>query len=359
MCKTAAAMKPIVRVVAVAALAALSLLASSILAHASPATWRSEGWTRTDFSRTTIDLAEIISGGPPKDGIPSIDDPAFKSVDRVEDLAPQEPVIGLEINGDARAYPLRLLIWHEIANDVVGGVPVAVTYCPLCNAAIVFDRRNDGSTLTFGTTGKLRRSDLVMYDRQTETLWQQFTGEAIVGTLTGRKLQIIPSRLESFALFKMRHPLGKVLIPVDDARRTYGRNPYEGYDSSAVPFLYRGDYPQGINPMERVEAVRDGKRAHAVSLKLLRSHAKIEIGGYPISWQAGQSSALDQATIAGGRDVGNVLVKRLADGGLEDVPYDGTFAFVFHAFHPDVTIDKTCKLVPNGTAPAWNPTISG
>jgi hypothetical protein len=156
MCKTAGAMKPIVRVVAVAALAALSLLASSILAHASPAAWQSEGWTRTDFSKTTIDLGEIISGGPPKDGIPSIDAPAFKSVDRVEDLAPQEPVIGLQINGDARAYPLRLLIWHEIANDIVGGVPVAVTYCPLCNAAIVFDRRNAGSTLTFGTTGKLR-----------------------------------------------------------------------------------------------------------------------------------------------------------------------------------------------------------
>ena len=103
-------------------------------------------------------------------------------------MSETEPVIGLVVNGDARAYPLKILIWHEIVNDTVGGVPVTVTYCPLCNSAIVFERTVDGRVLDFGTTGKLRNSDLVMYDRQTESWWQQFSGTAIVGAMTGTKL---------------------------------------------------------------------------------------------------------------------------------------------------------------------------
>ncbi len=131
------------------------LLAGATAALAGPATWRYE-WPKTDFSKHSIDLDEIFSGGPPKDGIPSIDEPRFASVAETSELGAKEPVIGLTIEGDARAYPLRVLTWHEIVNDVVGGVPVAVTYCPLCNSAIVFDRRVDGRATEFGTTGKLR-----------------------------------------------------------------------------------------------------------------------------------------------------------------------------------------------------------
>ena len=130
---------------------------------AAVAQWRLE-WPDTDFTRHSVPLEEIVSGGPPKDGIPAIDDPAFAPVAEAH-LADNEPVLGLSIEGDARAYPLRILIWHEIVNDVVGGVPVAVTYCPLCNTGIVFDRRVGDRVLAFGTTGKLRHSDLVMYDR--------------------------------------------------------------------------------------------------------------------------------------------------------------------------------------------------
>jgi len=129
----------------IAGLVAAAVLATA--ASAEPSGWRYE-WPDTDFSRHSVDYNEITSGGPPKDGIPSIDNPKFVDIDQVSDIAPNEPVIGLRINGDARAYPLRVLTWHEIANDVVGGVPVAVTYCPLCNAAIVFDRRVDGRTLS-------------------------------------------------------------------------------------------------------------------------------------------------------------------------------------------------------------------
>ena len=182
---------------------------------ADPARRQQEGWTKTEFNKARVSWEEIVSGGPPKDGIPSIDDPMFKSVVEDKELTPSDPVVGLAIGGDARAYPLRILIWHEIVNDTVAGVPVTVTYCPLCNSAVVFDRRVPPHVLDFGTTGKLRNSDLVMYDRQTESWWQQFTGEAIVGALTGTQLKLLPARLESFAEFKARHPAGQLLVPTD------------------------------------------------------------------------------------------------------------------------------------------------
>lgn len=336
------------RFVSVPVILAVMIAATTVPALAAPDIWRREGWTATDFSRHSIPWDEVTSGGLPKDGIPSLDHPQFVAATNEKHIPANEPVIGLVINGDARAYPLRILMWHEIANDSVAGIPVAVTYCPLCNAAIVFDRRATGKTLTFGTSGKLRRSDLVMYDRQTESWWQQFTGEAIVGSLTGTKLSMIPSRLESFALFKERNPDGKVLVPDSSAQRAYGRNPYEGYDTSAIPFLYRGEYPDGINPMARVVAVRDATSATALSVELLRAHGQIHSGDYVLSWRPGQASALDRQTLAGGRDVGNVIVQKAVTGQLEDTPYDVTFAFVFHAFHPDVEIIQTCRTANEG-----------
>jgi len=165
-------------------------------------------WSQTDFNRCTVRLDEIISGGLGKDGIPSIDNPMIIAADRAGDLTPKGPVISLSINGEARAWPLRYLIWHEIVNDELGGVPIAVTYCPLCNATLVFDRRLDGQVLDFGTTGNLRKSDLVMYDRQTESWWQQYTGTDIIGTHAGRSLTVLASRLESWQQFSLRHPGG-------------------------------------------------------------------------------------------------------------------------------------------------------
>ena len=219
-------------------------------ALADPARWQSE-WPDTDFSRHSVAFDEIFSGGPPRDGIPSIDDPAFVPVSEAG-LPDREPVIGLTIGDDSRAYPLRILMWHEIVNDVVGGVPVAVTFCPLCNTGIVFDRRLDGRMLEFGTTGKLRNSDLVMYDRTTESRWQQFVGEAIVGELTGSRLAMLPSRLESFPNFVERAPDGRVQVASAGALRAYGRNPYVGYDTSPAPLLYRGPLPERIAPLARV-----------------------------------------------------------------------------------------------------------
>ncbi len=311
----------------------LSLLLATAAA-AGPESWKRE-WPRTDFSRHSIDYGEIFSGGPPKDGIPAIDNPSFLPQAEVTDLADTEPVVGLIINGDARAYPLRVLMWHEIANDTVGGVPVAVTFCPLCNAVVVFDRRIDGRVLDFGTTGKLRKSDLVMYDRQTESWWQQFLGTGIVGEMTGKRLEFIPARLESFARFRARAPQGKVLVPNNPGMRPYGRNPYAGYDSLNRPFLYRGQLPANIAPLMRVVSV--GKEAW--SFDFLRKHRRVETeDGVVITWEPGQNSALGDSIIAQAADVGNVVVQRKGSEGMEDVVHGVDFAFAFHAFHPDAVI---------------------
>ncbi len=332
------ASRTVVSMLTVCALVLISTSATS----ADPERWRlHEGWSKTDFGKKSIDYSEILSGGPPKDGIPSIDNPKFVTIAEATTLTGTEPVIGLDIEGDARAYPLQILIWHEIVNDTVGGTPVSVTYCPLCNSAVVFDRRLDGQIYDFGTTGKLRNSDLVMYDRQTESWWQQFTGTAIVGELTGKELRTIPARLESFDNFKARHPEGKVLIPNNKGMRSYGRNPYVGYDSATRPFLYNGDLPKDINPMARVVVVKADGEASAVTLDLLRKKGEVNVGDISLKWQKGQNSALDTSQIADGRDVGNVTAQRKTAGGNEDVVYDVTFAFVFHAFHPKRPIIKS------------------
>lgn len=309
-----------------------AMLAFAGLANASPSYWKFE-WPKTDFDKASVPFEEIRSGGPPKDGIPPIDDPVFASVGAVDDLPPQEPVIGVILNGEAKAYPLRILMWHEIVNDEVGGVPVSVTFCPLCNAAMVFDRRVGARVLDFGTTGKLRRSDLVMYDRQTESWWQQFMGEAIVGELTGTRLKVVPARLESFEKYRERAPEGLVQVPANPRMRAYGQNPYVQYDSSRRPFLYEGETPDGIAPLARVVSL--GDKSEAWALDLLRQKGTVTTsGGVTLTWTAGQVSALDSSVISRGKDVGNVTAMK--DGA--DVPYFVDFAFAFHAFRPEAPI---------------------
>ena len=308
-----------------------------------------EAWPKTDFQKRSISLQEIKSGGPGKDGIPAIDQPKFESVatDRasgwIKSLSDNEPVITVVVNGDARAYPIRILIWHEIVNDTVGGIPLSVTYCPLCNSSLVFDRRIGSQVLDFGTTGLLRKSDLVMYDRQTESWWQQFTGEAILGQYNGAKLKFLPSRIESVAHFFERYPAGRVLVPEDPQFRNYGMNPYLKYDEAGTwPFLFDGDPPPGVDAMERVIAVEieDGKDA-AWTLTALRDTGEIRAGDLVLRWTPGMRSPLDTREIASGRDVGNVTVQRTTKDGMIDVAFDLPFAFAFHAFRPGSPIHSS------------------
>jgi len=300
-------------------------------AAAGPEFWVHE-WPDTDFDKTSVpSWTEILSGGPPKDGIPALSDPSFVLADQETRIGDREPVITVEID-DARprAYPIRYLTWHEIVNDTVGGVPIAVTFCPLCNSGITFDRRTAHGTLTFGVSGKLRNSDMVMYDHQTQSWWQQAVGQAIVGDLTGTTLKTLPTWMESWAEFRARNPDGLVMNQ-PAFNREYGRNPYRGYDSSARPFLYNGENPpHGIPPLMRV--LRVGTRAWP--LTRLSASGALKEAGLSIFWTAGQASALDTGRINKGRDVGTIRVR---DGQGQDVAHDVMFAFAFHAFWPQGT----------------------
>jgi hypothetical protein len=314
---------------------ALAMLATGATgatgALANPSDWQS-AWPRTDFASTTIeDWTEIRSGGPPKDGIPSITGPSFVAVGDKPGLDDREPVMTLKLPGESpRAYPIRYLMWHEIVNDTVGDIPVAVTFCPLCNSGMVFDRRVDGDEREFGVTGKLRHSDMIMYDRETESWWQQATGTGIVGAHAGDGLTDLPAWMESWSAFRSRNPDGRVMAE-PEWRRSYGQNPYTGYDSSQRPFLYDGaDPPHGIAPLARVVRVGD----QAWPLTRLAAEGRIDQAGLTLDWSAGTASALDTRRIGEGRDVGSVRVR---DSAGHDVPHDVMFAFAFDAFWPDGT----------------------
>lgn len=285
-------------------------------------------WPDTDFSRAIIDIAELASGGVPRDGIPAIDAPDFINAATETGLDKREPVLALVVEGAAaRAYPLRYLMWHEIVNDTVAGLPVAVTFCPLCNTALVFERRVGDEVLTFGVSGLLRHSDMVMFDRETESLWQQATAQGIVGVHAGAALTALPAWVESWSSFLTARPQGLVMAR-PAAQRRYGANPYVGYDTAPRPFLYRGEPPpHGIHPLSRV--VRVGNRAWP--LERLRQAGETRQAGVVITWRAGMASALDTPDIAQGRDIGQIRV-RDKDG--KDITHDIMFAFAFHAFWP-------------------------
>ena len=234
-------------------------------------------WRHTDFSKHSVPYHEIISGGPPPDGIPPVDEPKFVGVVEAQEyMKDEEPVMSLELNGEVKAYPLSILIWHEIVNDEVGGIPVSVTYCPLCNTAIVFDRRVNGVVLDFGTTGLLRKSDLVMWDRQTFSWWQQITGEAIVGDFTGTRLKLIPAPVVSWAEFVSAFPEGKVLSRDTGFNRDYELAPYAGYDDLRnTPFLFSDRLNSRFPPMERIVGLRIGDESLAYPFTLLEEHPVI------------------------------------------------------------------------------------
>ncbi len=181
----------------------------------------------TNGIRHIIPLDEIKSGGPPKDGIPSIDNPKF--VIDAEFVSDDELVIGLRLNGETRAYPLSILVWHEIVNDKIGNTPVAVTYCPLCFTTQVFDRTINGKETEFGTSGKLYNSNLVMYDRNTDSMWSQALGLAVVGELTGVELEKIPFDLAKWSDWKKLYPDTIVLSTDTGHSRPYGSDPYGDY----------------------------------------------------------------------------------------------------------------------------------
>ncbi|HEY2993237.1 MAG TPA: DUF3179 domain-containing protein [Methylomirabilota bacterium] len=276
---------------------------------------------RTDTSKALVPLDEIVSGGPQPDGIPAIDRPAFVSPAAAAAwLVPKEPVLALEVKGDARAYPLQILMWHEIVNDVVGGVPVTVTFCPLCNSGIVFERVVNGATVDFGTSGKLYKSDLVMYDRQSHSLWAQMEGRAIVGTHAGTRLTLIPANTISFEEWRASHPDGKVLSRDTGHSRSYGVNPYQSYDQPQLgPFLFHGRPDPRRPPKERVVGIKMGDAARAYPWPVLAErrvvHDRLGDEDLVILYQPGTLSALDHDEIKRSRAVGATgAFRRVVEG---------------------------------------------
>ena len=342
----------------------------------------------TNTSRRAIPLDELRPGGPPKDGIPSIDAPQFVSASAASAwLADREPVVLVRWGGAAKVYPLQVLTWHEIVNDTLGGAPVAVTFCPLCYSAVALDRRVETAggtrTLEFGVSGLLRHSDLVMFDRQTETLWQQYTGEALVGELVGAALTVLPAQIVSFAQARAAAPDAPVLSRETGFDRDYGRNPYVGYDDVArTPLFYRGETGDGLAPMARVVAAEAGGafRAYPAALTRERRVVNDTLGGVPIVvlHTDGAATALGHERISQAREVGTsgvfgrrltrdgatvVLTFQARDGAVVDVetgsrwavtgeavagPLQGvrlvpvrahdTFAFAWFAFRPETTV---------------------
>jgi hypothetical protein len=278
--------------------------------------------------------ARVVSGGPPPDGIPPVDEPRFLAPDDVPWLADDEPVIALSLDDEHRAYPVQVMVWHEIVNDTVAGRPVSVTYCPLCNSALAFDRRLGDRLLTFGTSGKLYLSDLVMYDRQTESLWSQIEGRAIAGVLTGEQLERIPVQTVSWAQWRDAHPDGWVLSRDTGADRDYGRNPYVGYDeATSDPFLFDGDADPRLDVKARVLGLGDPDDPVAVPLTALsRSRVvALEVAGDQVVLWAGEGlrSALDTADIAEGRELATTGEKApVVDGRTLTFRADGPQTFV-------------------------------
>jgi len=273
---------------------------------------RTGGWL-TDFSRHTVAFDEIqaVLG---RDGIPSIDRPRFETIEEVESvIGDLEPVITFKINGEARAYPLSILTWHEIVNDIVGGEPVIVTFCPLCNSALVFKRTLEGRVFEFGVSGNLRNSDLIMWDRQTQTWWQQLTGEAIVGELAGHELPLVPASIISWADFKEANPDSLVLSRDTGFNRPYGSNPYAGYDRvDRPPFLFDGEEDDRLLPKERVAAFEIGDVSAAFPFPILETERVVN---YPVNgtnvvvfFKLGTVSALDRALIIDSNDIGSTGV---------------------------------------------------
>ncbi len=287
---------------------------------------------KTNFAKHSVPLTEFSSGGPPRDGIPPIDDPKFIAVKEADEfLDDGEPVIVVEIDGKARAYPIQILTWHEIVNDKLNGEPILVSYCPLCDSALVFDRKLDGKTLTFGTTGNLRKSNLVMWDRQTESWWNQIGSKALVGDLTGKKLTQIPSQTLAWGDYKKQFADGEVLSRDTGFDRDYGSTPYAGYDDPGNDDTRGVDADSRLPAKERVAAVSKGAKTIVVPFGALEKQPvfNTKIGERPIVFffKRGVKSALDSGAIKDSRDVGTASVfdRRLDDRTLTFKEKSGKF----------------------------------
>ncbi|MEX2367391.1 MAG: DUF3179 domain-containing protein [Pseudohongiellaceae bacterium] len=251
-----------------------------------------------DVSGASIPVEDILRGGPPRDGIPAIDDPKFETADEAGWLQPDDRVLGLSIEGEARAYPVAILNWHEIVNDTVAGQPVVVTFCPLCNTGMVFDAEIEGEPHTFGVSGLLFQSDVLLYDRETESLWSQIWSKALTGPQQGKQLTPLPVKHTSWQAWREDHPDTLVLSRETGFRRDYMRNPYAGYEQSPTTlFPVSNQAPGPWHAKEWVLGVSFNGKNKAYPFEELANngepHFDDAVGGQPFTvlWDATHRSA--------------------------------------------------------------------
>lgn len=285
----------------------------------------------TDGVQHSVSLNEVIGGGPPKDGIPSIDNPKFIAIAKADSfLTDSEPGIALDIDGVSRFYPFQILVWHEIVNDTVNGKRVLVTYCPLCLSGIVFDPVVQGERVEFGTSGKLWNSNLVMYDRKTDSLWSQILGEAIVGEMTGTPLEVLPSDQIRFGDWKKLHPKGQVLSRETGAVRFYGQDPYGDYYTTPGTYFPVGKKDDRLAEKDFVLGIVTDNKAKAYWPEAIKKAGKVE-------------DAFEGKTIVAEYEQGIDAVRlfeKKSDGTLERINPFGAFWFSWVAAHPETELLK-------------------
>ncbi|RMH12899.1 MAG: DUF3179 domain-containing protein, partial [Gemmatimonadetes bacterium] len=291
--------------------AAALTLAAAAAPRASAQTPAEDGFA-TDLSHYTVPPDSLYRFGP-KDAIPSIDHPRFVSVDEAREwLGDREPVAVVSVGGETRAYPVQILMHHDVVNDVIGGRPVAVTFCILCGSAMAFDRRFDGQVLEFGVAGRLNNSNLVIYDRQTETWWGQIVGEGLVGTYAGRRLAQISAPLLRFADFREAHPDGRVLSRETGFDRPYGQGRMADYEERGpIERIFRKPADVRLPAKERVLVVEREDDVVAFPYRALSERRVLdaEVAGEPVVafWAPGTASVYTAGSIADAHDVGSAV----------------------------------------------------
>lgn len=280
-----------------------------------------------DLTGALIPVDEILSGGPPRDGIPAINEPKFESAGEADWLRDKDRVLALVIQGQARAYPIRILNWHEIVNDKVGDQRFAVTYCPLCGTGVVFAANIANTSLQFGVSGLLYNSDVLLYDRNTESLWSQIMGKAVAGKLKGTLLPQIPVTHTSWKDWVKNHPDTMVLSRDTGSRRNYRNSPYAGYEKTRrLYFKVSHKSPANYHPKERVIGVEINGHFKAYPYKELSKNGKAEFtdsfagSNLKISWNEEAQS-------------GNITN---TDG--KALPVISSYWFAWFTFHPDTEI---------------------
>ncbi len=278
-----------------------------------------------DTSRHSIPVADIYDGGPGKDGIPAILKPKFISAEQATFLKNHDRVLGFVYQGQVRAYPIKILNWHEIVNDRIGGASIVVTYCPLCGTGMVFDAEVNERKLTFGVSGLLYQSDMLLYDHQTESLWSQIKSEAVTGSLTGTRLKLLASTHTNWESWKARHPKTRVLSDDTGYRRNYDRDPYQGYETSIRLMFDVKSTNRKYHPKEKVIGLELGKVFKA----------------YPFSELDKVESPVKDVL---GKTVVRIFYDRktrtavILDENDRPLPSVTGFWFAWYAFHPETRV---------------------